>query len=107
MSNTAESITFSHLNDSNYAKWTIQMEAILVWKGLWSMIEIVVDVEGKDAVTIAAELEMKKMGWSADKMAAWVEMVLHIEDGQLLHMQSWDPMEVWKTLQWSIMLLVF
>ena len=33
------------------------------------MIEIMVDIEGKDAVTIAAELETKKKGRSADKMA--------------------------------------
>ena len=100
MPNALESISFSHLNDSNYAEWAVRMEAILVRKGLWSMIEIVVDVEGKDAATIATELKKKKKERSVDKMAeARAEMVLRVEDGQLSHMRTRDPMEVWETLR--------
>jgi hypothetical protein len=97
---TAESISFPRLNDSNYAEWAVRMEAILIRKGLWSMIETVVETEGKDAATIMAELDKKKKGRLADKMAeARAEMVLRVEDGQLSHMRSRDPMEVWETLQ--------
>jgi len=100
MSHNAESITFSHLNDSNYAEWAIWMEVILVRKGLWSMIKIMVDVKGKDAEMAAAQLEKKKKEQLADKMAeAQAEMVLWVEDGQLLHMRLHNPMEVWDMLQ--------
>ena len=78
------------LKDSNYAEWAVHMQAILVCRGLWSqIINIVVDETGKDATTVAAEIEDLKKKRSAEKMdEACTEMVLRVEDGQLSHMHS-------------------
>jgi hypothetical protein len=96
-----ETVRFSRLNDSNYAEWAVRMQAILVRRGLWSQIvNIVVDETGKDAATVAAEVEDLKKKRNAGKMdEACAEMVLRVEDGQLSHMRSGDPMEVWRTLR--------
>lgn len=65
MTNTT--VRFPNLNNSNYAKWSIQMEAVLVQQDLWSMVKIPifgVDADGgiKAILMISAELEsvMKK-----------------------------------------------
>jgi gag-polypeptide of LTR copia-type/Zinc knuckle len=96
-----ETVRFVCLNDSNYAEWAVCMQAILVRRGLLSQIvNIVVDETGKDAATIAAEVEDLKKKRDAGKMdEACAEMVLRVEDGQLSHMHSGDPMEVWRTLR--------
>ena len=85
-----ETVRFACLNDSNYAEWAVRMQAILVRRGLWSQIvNIVVDETGKDATTVAAEIEDLKKKRSAEKMdEACAEMVLRVEDGQLPHMHS-------------------
>jgi hypothetical protein len=54
------STCFLKLNDSNYAEWSLMMEAELIHKQHWRMINAVVDEEGKDAETVAKELEAKK-----------------------------------------------
>jgi gag-polypeptide of LTR copia-type/Zinc knuckle len=61
------------------------MEAILVREGLWSLVKP------------TAEEKNKRI---QDKMArARAEMILRVEDNQLVHMISPDPMEIWLTLQ--------
>ena len=62
---TDTTVRFPNLNDSNYAEWSVQMEAILIRRGLWSMVKIPisgVDAEGavKAVSTIMAELEEAK-----------------------------------------------
>lgn len=54
-------VRLTNLNDTDYAKWSMKMEAILIWCGLWSMVNLVVskvDADGKekDMSRIAAEL---------------------------------------------------
>ena len=63
MTNTT--VCFLNLNNSNYAKWSVQMEAILVKQGLWPMVKI--PISGVDAdrgvkavLMIMAELEEVK-----------------------------------------------
>ena len=100
MGDSAEMIHFSHLNNSNYAQWAVNMEAVLICQGLWSLVSITVDTAGKDAAVIGAEIEDLKKKRSADKMAeVRAEMVLRVDDGQLSHMCSEDPMEIWQTLR--------
>ncbi|KAF8226388.1 hypothetical protein L208DRAFT_1302220, partial [Tricholoma matsutake] len=36
------------LNNSNYSEWSIQMEAVLICGGLWSLVNITIDKTGKD-----------------------------------------------------------
>jgi hypothetical protein len=62
------------------------MEAILVRENLWSVLKSTSDEE--------------KAKRAEDKMArARAEMILRVEDNQLVHMISADPMEIWLTLQ--------
>ncbi len=77
------------------------MEAELIRKGLWTgIIEILVDGDGKTADEVEKEYLTKKTKRAALKMAeARVEMILRVDGGQLLHMISRDPMEVWETLR--------
>ena len=64
---TDTTVHFPNLNNSNYAEWSVQMEAVLVQRGLWSMVKIPisgVDADGqiKAILMIAAGLKstMKK-----------------------------------------------
>ena len=91
---TDTTVCFPNLNKSNYAEWSIQMEAILVWQGLWSMVKIPIlgeDAEGevKAISMIMARLEDGKNKQDAGKMdEAQTEMILCVDDGQLSHMRS-------------------
>ncbi|KAK0501904.1 hypothetical protein EDD18DRAFT_1346473 [Armillaria luteobubalina] len=101
MSSDNSSIHFPKLNDSNYATWSIMMEAELIRKGLWTgIVEILVDGDGKTADEVEKEFLLKKTKQAASKMAeACAEMILHVDGDQLLHMILRDPMEVWEMLK--------
>ena len=85
---TDTTVRFPNLNDSNYAEWSVRMEAVLVRRGLWSMVKIPisgVDADGgiKAVSTIAAELESAMKKQDAGKMdEAHVEMILRVEIGR-------------------------
>jgi hypothetical protein len=94
-----QSSHFLKLNDTNYIEWSIWMEVELIRRGFWTIVEVVVDVNGKDADTIHTEWETKKSKRNSQKMAeTQSKMILHIEDNQLAHMCSKDPMTIWETL---------
>jgi gag-polypeptide of LTR copia-type/Domain of unknown function (DUF4219)/Zinc knuckle len=96
---SGETVHFTHLNNSNYAEWAVHMQAVLVRRGLWSkVINIVVNENEKDAAEVAAEIEDLKKRDCTEMDEACTEMVLRVEDGQLSHMCSSNPMEVWQTL---------
>ena len=65
----SDSICFPRLNDTNYAEWSMRMEAVFVKKDLWSVVNVEVETEGKDEDEIEKELEMKMKKQSASKMA--------------------------------------
>ncbi|KAG5650534.1 hypothetical protein H0H81_011885 [Sphagnurus paluster] len=101
LSNTA--IRFPKLNNANYAKWVVCMEATLVRRGLWSVVCVHVlsfDEDGKEKATstIAAELEVAKKKRNQTKMdEACAKLILSVESGQLSHMHSCNPTEIWET----------
>ncbi|THH04488.1 hypothetical protein EW146_g10164 [Bondarzewia mesenterica] len=100
MSEGSASPRFPKLNDGNYLEWAMMMEAELVRKGLWAVMDILVDTEGKDEASWKAELQMKMVKRTAQKMAeAHAEMILRVEEGQLSHMRSRDPMKIWGSLR--------
>ena len=95
-----QSSCFLKLNDGNYIEWSIQMEAELIKRGLWTMVEIIVDVDGKDADSVHTEWETKKSKRNSQKMAeTQSKLILCVEDNQLTHMCSKDPMVIWETLR--------
>lgn len=93
-------IRFARLNDSNYAKWVVRMEAVLIKRGLWDLVQHEVDEEGKDSDAIAAEWKKWRDKRTKAKLdEARAKLVLRVDDGQLAHMHSRDPAEIWATLQ--------
>lgn len=61
-----------------------------------------VDTDGgvKAISMIVAKLESAMKRRDAAKMdEARMEMILHVDDGQLSHMCSQDPLEIWETLE--------
>jgi hypothetical protein len=85
---TDTTVRFPNLNDSNYAKWSVRMEAILIQRGLWSIIKILisgVDTNGggvKTVSMIVAELDSVMKRQDAVKMdEARTEMILRVDDG--------------------------
>ena len=100
MSDHESSSRFPRLNDTNYPEWALRMEAELIRKSLWVVVEVTVDSEGKAAEDIKKELETKLSKRNAQKMAeARAEMILRVDDSQLSHMRSRDPMEIWNDLR--------
>jgi hypothetical protein len=95
------SARFPKLNDTNYAQWSIMMEAELTRKGLWTnIVEVVVEKDGKTEEEVQKDYMAKLVKRSASKMAeARSEMILRVDGGQLPHMISRDPLEVWSNLR--------
>ncbi|OJT02293.1 hypothetical protein TRAPUB_7185, partial [Trametes pubescens] len=90
---------FPKLNDKNYVEWAMRMEAELVRHKLWDgIVEITLDVQ--DPAAWQEEYEKRKKKRSVQKMSeARAEIIMQVEDGQLSHMRSRDPMEIWATLE--------
>ena len=84
------SARFQRLNDTNYAEWSLRMEAILIRGGLWGMIKPEIgqrkeDGTEKDESTIALELEVALKVRTVSKMnEARAEIILRLEDGQIV-----------------------
>jgi hypothetical protein len=77
MTDNDNSSHFPKLNDTNYAEWSVYMEAELIRKSLWGNIEIIIDKTGKDANTVRAEWQLKLNKWNLQKMVeALSEMLL-------------------------------
>lgn len=85
-------IELEKLHDSNYATWAVAMEALLVTKGLWDVVE----GEPKPTASTAA----KVAAWDAKNRQARAEIILQIDPSQYAHIQSEkDAAEVWATLK--------
>ncbi len=97
---------FEKLNDGNYGTWCMMMRSILIRRKLWKGIIDMKITEIKADGTMKTESEIEKETAVAlakrdeDKLdEARAEMILRVEPGQLAHMESEDPREVWQTLQ--------
>ena len=44
------------------------------------------------------EIVKAREGWMKKMAEARAEIILRVEDSQLSHMRSWDPMEIWMAL---------
>jgi hypothetical protein len=86
---------FARLGSINYANdWNIRMEAVLIQKQLWGMIQILVDQTKSDGMAkTETEIETKRRALATTrdlvKLAeAHAELVLCIEPSQLIHMYT-------------------
>jgi hypothetical protein len=88
-------VAIPDLTNTNWSVWRLKMEAILTKKGLH---EVVFPTFPKGASN-----DKKKdilAARDATKMAsARAELIVHVCDDQLAHMQSEDPREIWLTLE--------
>jgi len=90
---------FLLLGNGNYGEWSIRMEAELIWKGLWDMVFVEVDTDGKSDDDVKAELQKLVAKRSAKKMAeARAEIILRVERDQLVHTRERDPKLIWEAL---------
>lgn len=90
---------FPLLVEGKYRVWAMKMEAELVRKGLWGVVEVEVEPkEGEDgAEALAKELKKRK---KADMAKARAEIVLRVGDDQLeLLEDETDPRKCWRVLQ--------
>jgi len=98
--------SFIRLRNTNYANdWDLRMEAVLVRKQLWGVVQVLVSKTNSDGTAkTEAEILAERNGLLAardtTKMAeACAELVLCVEPSQLSHMTSRDPMIIWQTLE--------
>ena len=90
---------FTLLNNTNFHKWSIHIEAHLIWKDLWGTVTCETDTDGKsDAEIEGIWADWRKKQSMKKIMEAYAKMVLRVEDSQLVHMCSKDPEVIWDTL---------
>ncbi|KAJ7805499.1 hypothetical protein B0H14DRAFT_3485021 [Mycena olivaceomarginata] len=95
---------FARLRSINYANdWNVRMEAVLIQKQLWGMIQILVDQTKSDGTAkTETEMETERRALIATrdpvKMAKACAELVCIEPSQLAHMTSRDPMIIWDDL---------
>jgi len=88
----SETYKFPLLNHTNYAEWSIRMEAILVRADLWDLVT-------GDEVLEKDEMDEKKLrGFRKRQATCKAEMVLKVDDSQLAHMNNADPKAIWDSL---------
>ncbi|KAJ7353140.1 hypothetical protein DFH08DRAFT_692081, partial [Mycena albidolilacea] len=81
-----DTVRFPRLGNANYPEWAMRMEAVLVRKGLWGMVEVLVskkkaDGEEKSADEMKKERDVLIAKRDVVKMAeARAELVLSVED---------------------------
>jgi hypothetical protein len=92
---------FARLGSISYANdWNVRMEAVLIQKQLWGMIQILVDQTKSDEMAkTETEMETERRALIATrdpvKMAKACAELVCIEPSQLAHMTSRDPMIIW------------
>lgn len=100
------SARFPKLNDSNYAFWSIMMNALLIRNKLWfGAVDVRTSKLASDGKPLPeaeylAKYEAALLARDVEKMAeSRAEMILRVEPGQLSHMLSEDPREIWRALK--------
>ena len=93
------------LDDNNWASWSMKIEAHLVRKKLWDMIEVTIPKKKSDGTEkteeeLKIETDKAMAGRDSSKMAECrAELILNVESSQLAHMSSSDPSAIWFELE--------
>lgn len=93
MTGTAKNDGFEKLNDLNYGDWAMMMEALLVRKTLWGI------VNGTKTRPAGADTVPAVKTFIRNQAEARAELILHVETSQLPHMRKSDPNEIWEDLK--------
>ena len=85
--------SISKLNGSNYYKWKMLMEALLVRRGLMEY------VDGSKAKPVGSPNSKAVKDFMKRLAEARAEIILHVEVSQLAHVRDPDPTSIWSTLE--------
>src|SRR4051794_33166952 len=83
---------FKKLDGTNYAEWAMMMEAWLVRKGVWDLVDGTETAPAGSANSKAVKAFARRQG------EARAEIVLHVEESQLAYVRGRDPKVIWDTL---------
>jgi Domain of unknown function (DUF4219) len=81
------------LNEENYGDWSMMMEAILVRKQLWDI------VNGEKMRPLGSENLAPSKNFIRKQAEAHAELVLAVESSQLLHLCNSNPAKIWEDLK--------
>ena len=81
------------LNEENYGDWSMMMEAVLVRKQLWDI------VNGEKTRPMGSENSAPVKSFIKKQAEAQAELVLAVESSQLLHLRNSDPAKIWEDLK--------
>jgi hypothetical protein len=85
--------SFEKLNEKNYPNWRYMMEALLVEKDLWDV------VDGTEARPLGSVNTKAVRAFVKKQQVARAKIILHIEASQLPHARYDDPKEIWENLE--------
>ena len=84
---------FRKLNGVNYAEWAMMMEAWLVKKGIWEV------VNGDETKPMGSLSSKAVKSFSRRQAEARAEIILHVDESQLAYVRDPDPHVTWDTLK--------
>lgn len=87
-----ETVRFPQLNHTNYAEWSLRMEAILIRGGFWDL------VTGDEKLAEGESNEGIVKAFRKREAQCKAEIVLRVDDSQLSHMADRSPLVVWNSL---------
>ena len=85
--------SFEKLNERNYLDWCYMMEALLIEKDLWDVID------GTEACPLSLANSKAVHAFVKKQQVAWTKIILHIEASQLPHACYDDLKEIWENLE--------
>ena len=80
------------LNEENYGDWSMMMEAVLVRKQLWDI------VNGEKTRPMGSENSALVKSFIKKQAEARAELVLAVESSQLPHLRNSDPAKIWEEI---------
>ena len=89
--NSKNSVT--KLNEENYGDWSMMMEAVLVRKQLWDI------VNGEKMRPMGSDNSAAVKNFTRKQAEARAELVLTVENSQLPHLRNADPAKIWEDLK--------
>lgn len=84
---------FVKLNEGNYTDWSMMMEALLVRKQVWDI------VNGEKTRPTGSDNSTPVRAFVRKQAEARAEIVLHVESSQLPHLRNSDPAKIWEDLK--------
>jgi len=85
-------LSFRKLDGTNYAEWSMLMEAWLIKKGLWDV------VDGTETKPPGSPATKAVRAFTKRQAEARSEIVLHVEVSQLVYVRDRDPKTIWDSL---------